>query len=160
MKRNLLKIICLVLASAILLCGCGGATEQTITSNGMSMTISGSMKDITKDSGYTFAYASSNEAVIGLYEAKAEFEAYGLDPTLEEYCDLVIQGNGMETEATKNGDLLTFTFDSVVDGEDYSYLAAVYEGAEGFWLIQCGSKSADFDKHYNSFLTYLNSVQP
>lgn len=100
MKRNLLKIICLVLASAILLCGCGGATEQTITSN------------------------------------------------------------GMETEATKNGDLLTFTFDSVVDGEDYSYLAAVYEGAEGFWLIQCGSKSADFDKHYNSFLTYLNSVQP
>ena len=160
MKRNLLRIISMILLTSILLCGCGGEKNQTITSNGLTMTIPASMKDITEDSGYTFAYASNKQPVIGLYEEKSIFLSYGLDLTLEEYCDLVIQGNSLDAAPTEVNGLLTFRFDSVVNGETYSYLAAVFENTDAFWLIQCSSKSADFDGYYENFLNYLGSVQP
>lgn len=165
MKKSV-RIIALLLAM-VLMTGCtlfpAKDSTKSITSNGLTMNIPSDYKDISSEpvtAGYTFAYGNSKSLVMGLREEKALFESYGYYLSLEEYAELVIEGNGILASVNKENGIITFSFTSIVDGEYYEYLAGVFEDNDYFWLIQFGCKKGDFSSMESEFMECLVSVRP
>lgn len=154
------KFALVLSALCILFCGCG-VSDKTVTVDKLSVTLPGNYADYSNESfsaNYTFTYGYQDIAVMGLKEDFSLFREYGLDPTLEEYLNLVISANGITQPATEDNGLYTFSFSSDVDGVMYSYLAAVYEGSDAFWLVQAGCQSQNFGDNQELFRQILHSV--
>ena len=157
MKRK----IAVVLAAVMLLCGLVGcsAKPKTFTFQDLSITVSSKMRDVTGKneawSQYTFALDSSDVAIFGLHEEASLFEE-GL--TLEEYAELVMDANDISgipiDRAT--GDYYYFSFDKALDAGSYRYVAGVYQGEDGFWMVQVASLITDYDE--TTVFKYLDSV--
>ena len=160
MKKNILRIAAMVLVMAILLCACG-EKDQTFSNNGLIMNMPANYERITGQdvSGFTFAMGNNKSICVGLKEDKATFEAYGYNLTLDEYTDLVIQANGLSTSVKYEGGIPTFTFVSVVDGQNFKYLAATFEARDAFWLIQFACNESKFDSMYDTFVNYMATVK-
>lgn len=154
------KLVLILLALCILFCGCG-VSDKTVSVDKLSVTLPGNYADYSNESFasyYTFTYGYQDVAVMGLKEEFSMFREYGLDPTLGEYLDLVISANGITQPATEDNGLHTFSFSSEVDGVMYTYLAAVYEGSDAFWLVQAGCQSQNYEKNQALFRQILHSV--
>ena len=165
MKKSV-RVIALLLAM-VLMTGCtlfpAKDSTKSISSNGLTMNIPSDYKDVSSDpstAGYTFAYGNSKSLVVGLREEKSLFESYGYYLTLEEYGELVIEGNGIFASLNKENGIITFTFTRLVDGVNYKYLAGVYENNDCFWLIQFGCEMSNFSSMESEFMEYLVSVRP
>ena len=151
----------MLVLTAMLLCACG-AKDQSFSSNGLTMDLPGNYERITDQeaSGYTFAMGSSKSIVMGLKEGKDMIAAYGLELNLDEYTEMVLMANNLNSTVTYEGNIPTFTFVSDVNGVDFKYLAATYEGQDAFWLIQFACKEENFDNMYDTFVKYLKTVNP
>lgn len=156
------KILVVLLLICALLCGCSKADtlteDQTLTFMDLSITLPGYFEDQTNA-----AYATDGTFMYGIYEisvtgVREAYELFDEVPDLEEYGNMLIQGNNLDTALQQEDGLTTFTF-TVLDGEtSYTYLAAIYEGTDAFWLVQTSCKTQNFDQSRESFLTYLKSV--
>ncbi len=155
------KLAALLLAGVcLLLCACG-AKPQAVTADKLSMTVPGSYADHTADqaaAGYTAVFGRGDQAVTALKEPFTVFEKYGLELDLEGYTQLVLDANGVTGAPQTEDGLTTFTMSQNVEGQEYTYLSAVYEGSDAFWLVQCGCRSEIFKKNRNDFLEILKTV--
>ncbi|MBR6652789.1 MAG: hypothetical protein IKL30_06455 [Anaerotignum sp.] len=162
MKKTAIKLLTLCLAACLLLTACGGAKTTVFSYEGLTVEVPRNYKQITgaEVDAYTFALANSKASMMGIREEKAIFEAYGLDPTLEEYANMVQAANQKEMDmSTYNGQIM-MNFTSTVNGETYEYLASVYESEDAYWVIQCGCRSKDYEKYRGDFFSQLLSVKP
>lgn len=160
MKKNIVRISAMLLVMAMMLCACG-SKDQSFSNNGLYMELPGSYRALSENEmvGFTFGMGDKKSVVLGLKEEKSMFESYGLDLTLEEYADLVIEANSLSTTVKYEGGIPTFTFSKYIDGTYYKYLAATIEGADAFWLIQFACEEGKFDDMYNTFIKYLTTVK-
>ena len=161
MSRAVKILVCLIL-TVCCLCGCSKietlTEDQTLTFMDLTITLPGYFENrlhsdyTAKD---TFMYGIYEITVTGIRENKELFEEV---PTLEEYGNLLISGNNLSSTLEQEEGLTTFTF-SLMDGKNsFTHLAAIYEGAESFWLVQVSCKTENFEDSRDGFLTYLKSV--
>lgn len=157
-KRVLCVLLCLVL---ILCTGCSlldaGASSKTFEKNGFSIELTTAFQE-KEHVSFTAYFLSSDTMVTALLEEYDLFEGYNVN-SLEDYANLVMQANKLTGEPEYKDDLLCFFYDAQVNGKDFTYMAVVYEGEEGYWLINIASESKHFDKLLPTFITYAKSVK-
>ena len=100
----------------------------------------------------------------GVYEItitgiREGFELFDKVPKLEEYGNLIISNNSLSSALQQEDNLTTFTYSKIEGKTSYTYLAAIYEGSEAFWLVQAGCKTENFEDTRESLMTYLKSVK-
>ena len=158
MKR-ILSLIVSVLMLAGMLAGCFGGTKE-YTCQDVTMTVPSAMTDVSSNSefkDFTFALDSKKVAIFGLKEDFSDFD--GEDISLEDYADAVIEANGLDALAiSRSGhDYMYFRYEAKSGDGTYKYLAGVYKGKDGFWLIQVASLVTQYDE--TAFFEYLDSVK-
>ena len=156
------KILCLALATVLLLAlfaGC--STGKQFTKEGLTITLSPSFTDET-DSGYTpdatFFYTSRSCAVIGTRDDRASLEALVGPLTLEGYGSLIIDLNGTNSVLSQVDGMYIFDYEATTEGLSYTYLSAVYESDDAFWLVQVYCGTEKYESQYDTMLGYLKSV--
>ena len=161
MHRTAKLLVCLLLICCVL-CGCSKidtmAEDQTLTFMDLTITLPGYFGDRTNPD-----YATDGTFLYGIYEitvagVREDYALFDEVPELEEYGNLLIQGNSLTCELEQTDGLTTFTFSVDDGGSSYTYLAAVYAGTEAFWLVQAGCKTQNFQDSRETFLGYLKSV--
>lgn len=158
-KRVLSVLLCLVL---ILCTGCSildaaASSPKTFSKSGLSIELTTAFQE-KEHVSFTAYYLSSDTMVTALLEEYNLFEGYGIN-SLEDYAALVMQANGLDGEPEYKNGLLCFFYDAEVNGKDFSYMAVVYEGEDGFWLLNFASESKNFDNLLPTFITYAKSVK-
>ena len=161
MNRPLKILICVVLVF-FCLCGCTKidtmTEDQTHTFTDLSITLPGYFEN-RLHSDYTardtFMYGVYEITITGIREG---FELFDEVPKLEEYGNLIISNNSLSSALQQEENLTTFTYSKLEGTTSYTYLAAIYEGSEAFWLVQAGCKTENFEDTRESLMTYLKSV--
>lgn len=164
MKKNLLKLICLVMSMVLCLglCACGAEEDQTIIVDGLTLTLPANFQksdEAAAGSDQLFVYATRTQVVMGLKEEKSLFESYGMDLSLDDYANLIISVYELDAAVEYVGGIPTVTFTSDVNGTTYKYIAAMYESNSAFWMLQCSCEADNFERYYEDFITYLTSVK-
>lgn len=132
---------------------------KAFSSNGMTITLTDEFKE-TNIGKYTVAYDSKNVAVFALKEAFAlvdGFEQY----TLEQYADLVIQSNHLDsTEIKTVGELTYFeySFTNPETNHVYQYYSYVYKADDAFWLVQFAISNESIDELAPKISEWARSV--
>ena len=163
MKKSI-SLIALMAALSLLLTGCGITQlleDQTINYGDLTMTLPGYYQDYSQQEfaqNYSFVYGFNDVAIMGLREEITLFTSYGSDLTLEEYAQMVIDGNGLNCEVETVDGLITFSFTSENSGQTHAYLAAVYQSARAFWLIQIGCLENNYENNREKFINILKTV--
>ena len=155
-----------ILVCALLVCCClGGCAkidtlteDRTLTFHDLTITLPGYFENQLSSS-----YTGQDTFMYGVYEisvtgVREEFALFDEIPSLEEYGNKLISTNNLNTFLEQEEGLTTFTY-SYMDGTtSYTYLAAVYEGSQAFWLVQASCKTENFDSTRDALFTYLKSV--
>ena len=165
--KKIAGILVLVMV-LMMLAGCGSKDEntgvaktETYTCRDLTMTVPAGMADLSgrvSFEAFTFTLDSADLAIFGLHDSFADFpevEAY----TLEEYTELVIQGNGLDSvPATREGkDYIYFTYTYQADGAEHKYLTGLFRSSEGFWMVQITAPADAYDEA--ACFGYLDSVK-
>ena len=161
MSRFTKILVCLLLVCCCL-CGCTKINtmteDQTLTFMDLSITLPGYFEN-RLHSDYTdkdtFMYGTYEINITGVRESKTLFDQV---PELEEYGNLLIANNNLSSTLQQEEGLTTFTFSMLEGKTSFTYLAAVYEGSDSFWLVHISCKTENFDTSRDTFLTYLKSV--
>ena len=156
------KIIALLIAAVMVLslAGCGlFPKEKAFGVNEMLITLTDAFTEADFE-GYTKAFDSTNMAVFVLRDDKAAFN--GIEISLEEYAALTKAANADRGPGEiKNEDGLVF-FDYDYYGNDgttiYSYLTAMFESDEAFWLVQFACDQTKWEKQRPEMIQYAQSV--
>ncbi len=132
---------------------------KTFSSNGMTITLTDEFKE-TEFENYTVAYDSENVAVFALKEAFTladGFEHY----TLEQYTDLVIQANHLDSAEIKTAGELTYFVYSFTNPETnhvYQYYSYTYKTNDAFWLVQFAIANETIDEYALQISEWAKSV--
>lgn len=132
---------------------------KAFTCQEMSITLTNQFYKVDVEE-YTAAYGTKDLAVLVLKEdfATAEgFENY----TLEQYVDLLLQSNELDTANIHTVDGLTyFEYDFLVEdtNEVYQYHSYVYKAKDAFWLVQFGALQKDFAAYEAQIPQWAKSV--
>lgn len=135
------------------------ANPKTFYSNGISITLTDKFIE-TDVENFTVAYDSKNVAVFALEEPFTladGFEEY----TLEEYAELVIETNNLDTSKIDTYDGLTYfthQYENTDTNETYQYYSYVYKTDEAFWLVQFATLEENTQDYVESILTWAKSI--
>ncbi|MBR2343255.1 MAG: hypothetical protein IKA64_03280 [Clostridia bacterium] len=135
-------------------------TPKTFSAYEMSITLTEEFEEMTYGT-YSAVFGSENVAVFALEEEFALAEGFG-DYTLEEYAELIIEGNGIEyAELKKDGELTYFeySFSNPETGVIYRYFCYVYKTDDAFWLIQFATPTDKVDKYAPKIRDWAGSVK-
>ncbi len=110
---------------------------------------------------FTFTYGAGDNLVIGYREPTATILGQYPDMNKVSYAEKVIQSSGVEAQVQEIDGITCFTFQSadLEEGKQYTYLAAVYQCEESFWLMQTCCQSKNFEEEEEGFWTILKSVK-
>ena len=117
------------------------------------------MSDQDYAKGMNFMYGFNDIAVVGIRETKESLAFYDADLTLEEYGALVMQGNGLDGDMELKEGLYTFEHEASNAGQTFTYLGAVFEGEEAFWIVQAYCLSNEYEQHQADMMKWLKSVK-
>ena len=152
-------IIGFVIGLAVGLASIFRSEPMTFSKEGMSITVT---DDFTVDDSidrYTLTLASADVAIFALRE---EFELFGAPGTytLEEYGELVIDANGLDTTLRESDGLLGFEheFRNTELDETFKYFSYVYESDDSFWIIQFAVSADDFAEYEKIIPEWAKSV--
>ncbi|MCI8331647.1 MAG: hypothetical protein HFE78_02330 [Clostridiales bacterium] len=148
----------LLLLCSFMLCSCGAAKEKEFSKEGFTITLTDAFKE-QEIATQTVAYVSTKVSVSALKEEKSAFEDNDLDIDLSDYADLVIAANNLSAEAEEKDGLLCFTYDNSVSGQNFTYLATVFESSDAFWLVQFGCEKDKYDSFKEDFVKYAKTVK-
>lgn len=171
MKRTiaLLTAVVLVLLSVT---GCGflGSSEKTLTSEGLSITLTGrfSVDDTDLSSVNTFvttAFTSPLDgiAVYACREYKDEINVAD-DFDASDYLDFFttnLPDTAEEISAVKAEDGVEyFDYISYIDGQNmyFQYLNTTYESDDAFWILQFCCRESDYEKNKPDFIKWAKTV--
>ncbi len=115
--------------------------------------------------GYTTIYDSSKCAVFVLEEDIAQLVDAGAlekDASLEDYCQLLIDVNGLDEEIKPETyeDLMYFSYNwlNPETNKNYTYVSFVYETEASFWLVQFTYPEEDASEIEPTVLEWAKSV--
>ena len=160
MKRTFCVIICLLLTVSVL-AGCSLTSQKEFTCNGLTITLPGYFLDLSQEdyaATATFLYGFNDVAVMGLQEEKSLLAEYDLELTLEEYGQLVIDGNGLDVTLDQKDGLYTFVYEAAVEETSYSYICVVLEGEDSYWCVQAYCPTEKYEKNRADMWSYLLSA--
>lgn len=112
--------------------------------------------------GFT-VYAYSNTSMFaGIKEDASVFTDAGLDIndfTLEDYAEIVQNGNGLETPfAVDAAGNLSATYNSNQNGTDFFYYATVKQGTDAFWVFTFACFAEDEALYLPQFQLWASSM--
>lgn len=129
--------------------------------DGIHLMMEAGMEESEAD-GFT-VYSYSNTAMFAaIKEDAAVFSDAGLDINdydLNEYAEIVQQGNGLEETFTEDivGNL-SVTYTSNQNGTDFFYYATVKEGTDCFWVVTFACFEEDKDTYLPQFQVWGASI--
>lgn len=135
------------------------ASAKTFSSDGVNITLTEAFQE-TDVEGFTVTYGSRDVAVFIIKEPFTLLDSFE-DYSLEQYADLVIQSNNLDTSQEKTNDgLITFEFNSVnpSTNENYHYFAYVFKSDDAFWLIQFSTLSENVDTYSEQIHEWAKSI--
>lgn len=161
MKRFLALACALVLALGIL-GGCSASSKEFDTEAGMTITLPGSFNKKDME-GQTAYFESPTAIVTALKETFDELSAAGLDlsadSTVDEYGQIIIEGNGLSGSLEDKDGVKCFKYEQTVSGTDFSYLGTVTKGPDAFWLVQFACETKNYDKFESDFIKWAKSMK-
>ncbi len=156
MKRYIAVLLCLIMALSAL-AGCT-VEDQQISHGNVTITVPGDMEKQTEEdaANFDFAYTNKSVALMGLYEdLKGTWLEGG---TAEEYAQAVIENNQLTATPEEHGDYWTFTYKTDVDGDEFTYLAGIFQDGTGYWMIQVACSSKLYSVLQDRMFAILDSV--
>lgn len=142
------KGITLILSAILLLtlfAGCKGTAPKQFSEDGFTLTLTQVYLDYTEeDDERPFFYGNTKMGVVGLREDRSYMEEIYPGMTLEQYAQLTVELNELDTAVQMKDGTPYFIYKADADGENYTYLATLYETEDSFWSVQVYCKSADF----------------
>ncbi len=133
--------------------------ERVFSSNGMNITLSEEFKETTVKN-YTVAYDSKKVAVFALKEPFTLADGFE-NNTLDQYADLVIQANGLNSAQKKidNGLIwFEYDFDNPENNNTYRYFTYVYKTNDAFWIVQFATLKSNSEKVFQEIAVWAKSV--
>ena len=169
------KLICvsLVLFLFVSLCACDAAEEilefsekvnaKTFTEGELSI-------DLTRDflrmdilaEGFDFAMSDGDITIFGERMDYSQNDQFTLSAW--EYAEAIREGlkmrdSDMATEVTDLDGIPTIQYTVLDDdGEKMTFLYAIYEATDAFWLVQFGFETEDYEEYYPLAQQYARSV--
>lgn len=135
--------------------GASGEAKEFVYEQ-MHITLNDYFKE-TSSSGFDVCYESRDIAVFVLKETLSE------DKTLEEYGEMVISANDMDSsvELQEDSGLYYFEYDYAGSNpeEAIGYFAAVFKNGEDYWLIQFACYKESYQGYRNDFVEWSKSVR-
>ena len=130
------------------------AEPKTFSTNGMQITLTDAF--VQEDAqGFTAVYGSDDVAVVILKESFAQVSG---QISLEEYGNQVIKVNGKNaTLKTENG-ITYFEYDAETADGTYHYIATVFKGKDGFWLIQFATRARTANRYRDDIFEWAKTV--
>lgn len=160
--RRFLALMCAVVAVLGILGGCSASSKEYDTGAGMKMTLPGTFTKKDLD-GQTAYFESPTAIVTVLKETFDELQAVGLDlgsqSTVEEYGQIVIDGNSLEGTLLDKDGIKYFEYEQQVSGMDFSYLGTVAKGPDAFWLVQFACETKNYEKFQEDFFEWAKSMK-
>ena len=159
MKRRLIAVLCAAVLVLGMMTGCSGSAKS-FSKAGMTITLSDAFMESDMES-MTAYYESRTSAVTVLKEDFSTIESVGLstDMSLQEYAQLVVEGNGLDCQVSEEDGLVYFLYEDTVDGTDFSYWATVYRSSDAYWLVHFLCESKNYEKLLPDFKTWAKSVK-
>lgn len=133
---------------------------KNFSSNGMTIALTDEFTEVDVVN-FTAAYESENVFVFALKEAFTLFDGFG-DNSIEQYTDLVIESNSLDSVQTKTDDGLTlfeYTYTLPDTNDVYKYFAYTYKANDAFWLIQFAVLNESADEYAQQITEWANSVE-
>ncbi len=115
----------------------GEAEPKTFSSDGMTITLTDEFSEAELDN-FTVSYESKEVAVFALKESFSE-AAHLKSMSIEQYGNLVIQMNGLFSDALKKAEGLTYfdyEYENTETNETYRYFVYLYKTDDAFWMVQ------------------------
>ncbi len=158
--------ICLVLILSMSLCACDAAEEILELSgklNAKTFTVDGLSIDLTRDfirldflaEDFDFAIGSEDITILGTNMGDAgDMSAWDFAVALREG-----MSNETVTEVADLEGIPTMLYTVIDDdGEEMTFMYAIYEASEGLWLLQFGFETDDYNELYPLVKQYALSV--
>ena len=132
---------------------------KSFSADGMSITLTDNFTEESY-SGYTVCYDSKDVAIFVLKEEFTLAEGFE-DYTLEQYGNLVIEGNGLTDSQLQTSDGLTYfeyDYEDTANSDTYHYITYVYKADDAFWMIQFATSESDFAKYSSQITNWAKSA--
>lgn len=159
MRKTLKNIILTFVAILTLgVAGCNLFNKQvTYSAHGMSITMDKGFKE--KELLSATYYLERNDSI--MLAIKEEFQL--LLPatlTLEDYTNLVLQNNIIysNVNSRENENYMYFSYEKMVSGKNYYYLATTHKAEDSFWLIQFACSKNEKDEFEDKFFKWADTI--
>ena len=133
---------------------------KTFSSKGISVTLTEAFRE-TGVGNYTAVFESKDVAVFALREAFALAEGVE-DYTLRQYCELVMEANGMAGKEIITGDGLMrfeYTYTNPETNDTYRYYSFVYKAEDAFWLVQFTTLDKNASKYAEKIIQWAKTIE-
>lgn len=159
--RKAIRCLLPLLLIASLLCGCG-AQEKTFQCMELKIVLTSEFKDLSEEKAgkdFTFLYASEDIGVAGIREEKSGILQQYEGLTLEGYAELTAKAAGVVPNLRSYQGIPYYTYTSVLEDVEFTYLAAAYDDGYSYWLLQCYCQSSRYESLSPVIWQYLDSVR-
>lgn len=133
------------------------AKAKVFRDEGFSITLTEDFKTSNQDK-FDICYLSQRVAVMVLSEDFANLPDRQ-NTSVEEYAQLVIASNNLNSAVRKQDGAVYFEYDRTVSGKDYSYVAFVFRGEDEFWMVQFSTESKDAAQYREDIFRWASSVE-
>ena len=137
--------------------------EKTFSYDDMTITLTNEFKE-GQDSDVYDVYYNAKKYVV--FMLKDEFDlirdAYGIssgDISMQDYFKMVQTNNKSDWVLKEKDGLSYFEYDVNVEGKSFSYLGAVYQSHDAFWLVQFSCETKNYDACFDTFIKWAKSVK-
>lgn len=161
------KIVCILLI-CMLLCGCSKKDikdlipEKTYSQGDVSISLPSTFKNFSNQDmaeGKDFLFADNDMGIVGTKENKKElYDMFG-EMDAEGYAELLAELYELDTSVSKKHGHWSFTYEQEVDGENYTYVAAIHETTAYYWNIQAYCKTSNFEESEDTLWDYLTQIE-
>ena len=158
--KQILKLATLCLVLAVLLCACS-LPDRVFTCKNLSITLPGSFADLSSTldgDDLDFFYMTAKTGITGYRVEKASMTEDAESLTPENFVELMQYSNAHTGKVTHRGDICSYIYTAETDGEDFTYLVAVFDAEDALWVLQCYCRTAEFSKTEETFWSYLETV--
>lgn len=133
------------------------AQEKVFQDEGFSITLTEDFKSSSQE-GFELCYLSQKVGISVLTDEISQLPNRE-NTSVEEYAQLVITSNNVNSSVRKQDGLVYFEFDRTASGKDFSYVAFVFRGADEFWLVQFSTESKNAAQYREDIFRWASSVK-
>ncbi len=151
-------LLCVLLLAA-LLAGCG---SKTCLISDLTVTLPNKYEycgDAPYAGGMDFLYDSSSIVICGIRETREAVEATFGQVDAKEYAVLMTQINELDCAVESRDGLWSFSYSVTTEGTSLTYLCAVYEGTQSFWVVQAYCEAADYGANHDEMWALISSAE-